>query len=739
MQQPISAGAVISHRYQIQKKIQSNTFNSCYLAEDAENSNRLVMLSLPRIELLILPDFMPTFEKVCAKLMRTPFQGLLKVLGHGDYHAHPYAVLQYVTDETLEHVLARKRISSTKVDMDSVLDWATPLASTLDEMHEFGYVHGSLKPSSVHIGSQKILMGDFITEYTLQLMGKFKNGITTLNVDEYLSPEYLKSSYTANYDQYLLATMVYEALAGKVPFARTKGGEDYRMQVATHVSPLLTAHRPELKAVSDVLAKAMKRKPTDRYKSCRAFITQLQEAQAVEPAKPPPQKRVVITTPFSDEPEEEEEAIVTSIRRTKQQSGSKKGLVWLSVLFVTGGAAAFTVVNYPHLLGLKGKQQVDPIIVPVAITPVPSPVAPSVSEVEESKADKEVADESFNASTATEAEIKPEIEVAKSSSDTIAPEELAVSEGNVSSEGSSTPTNVVTSDQGAQKEALDVKAIGDLQRVVNEALEAGNEDFKVKQALSEQAQQGASALQSELEKEVTRALLKGQSDFASSSDGESSTDVKAENSESAINSTLPIPTSDVSSQESDPSDTEITPTVATEVVPPAPAVDIVSRAAQVLSDPKLVVQPVPTASTAKAVTPAAKEVALVKAPVDPVLAAQAERNKLQALKQQKVARIKGITDDCTIGGKIHIQTAAGNLAYVKKCLSVGVKATLKQSNGKSLLHAAARGGHLNICKLLIAKGAAINAKANNGQTPLDMAIVQKKDRVAAYLATRGAK
>lgn len=259
MQKPISAGTVISHRYQIQKKIHDNTFNSCYLAEDSDNNNRLVVLSFPRIELLILPEFTPTFNKVCTKLTGSAIQGMLKIVAHGDHNSHPYAVLQYVADETLEHVLGRKRVSSAKVDMDSVLDWATPLAVTLDELHEAGYVHGSLRPSAVYIGSQKILMGDFITEYSLQLIGKFKNGITTLNVDEYLSPEYLKSSYTKHYDQYLLATMVYEALAGKVPFARSKGGDDYRMQVATHVSPLLTAHRPELKAVSDVLAKAMKR------------------------------------------------------------------------------------------------------------------------------------------------------------------------------------------------------------------------------------------------------------------------------------------------------------------------------------------------------------------------------------------------------------------------------------------------------------------------------------------------
>lgn len=697
MQKPISAGTVISRRYQIQKKIHDNTFNSCYLAEDSENSNRLVTLSLPRIELLILPDFIPTFDEVCMKLMSHSFQGLLKVQGYGEHNSHPYVVLQYVADETLEHVLSRKRVSESKVDMDSVLDWATPLAVTLDELHSSDYVHGSLKPSSIYIGSQKILMGDFITEYTLQSMGKFKNGITTLNVDQYLSPEYLKSSYTANYDQYLLATVVYEALAGKVPFARTKGGDDYRMQVATHVSPLLTAHRPELKAVSDVLAKAMKRKPTDRYKSCRDFISKLQEAQSAEPAKPPPQKRVVITTPFSDDPEEEEEEIITSIRRNDKGSGGKKGLFWLGAFLLTGGAAAFTAVNYPHLIGLGDKQPVlssseeKPAVVPVSIAPVVGVSKPKL--VEEQVDVVEVASQLATAEPSAEpvkpVEDAPQVELAEN----LDSAEKLLDE--VQQESNETT-------------ALADDTLAELDRVVSQALDVGFEEFTTEKATetAETAQHAA------LDAAVTQALLKGRDDYMSQAAIELFDSSSDETQEAAVEV---VAEAEVLSAVSEPVAT-VEPPVETVVEVEADSEPDAEQAVEQVVDPTVAEAPV----------------------VDPAAALKAQRERNLVIKQQKIARIKSITDDCTIGGKIHREVAAGNLPYVKNCMSVGVEANLKQNNGWSLLHIAARTGNLNICKLLIAKGATVNAKANNGQTPLAMAIALRQDRVVSYLKTRGA-
>jgi hypothetical protein len=123
--------------------------------------------------------------------------------------------------------------------------------------------------------------------------------------------------------------------------------------------------------------------------------------------------------------------------------------------------------------------------------------------------------------------------------------------------------------------------------------------------------------------------------------------------------------------------------------------------------------------------------------VPPQNSAQTERERIRAIKARELARIKAITDDCVIGGKIHREAAVGNLAYVKNCMSVGVNPDLTQSNRWTVLHIAARNGHLNMAKLLVAQGAQINAKAADGSTPLDMAIASRHQSLQRFLASRG--
>ncbi|RVU86179.1 hypothetical protein EOL70_01655 [Leucothrix sargassi] len=794
MQKPIGAGTVVSHRYQVQKKLQGNTFNSCYLAEDSENNNRLVTLSLPKIELLILPEFTPTFFEVCNKLMTSSFHGLLKIIGSGEHNSQPYAVLQYMSDETLEDELKRQRESESKASLESALDWAVPLSVTLDELHSRGYVHGSVKPQSVHVASQQVLLADFVTECTLQEIGKFKNGITTLDVDEYLSPEYLKSTYTPNYDQYLLATMIYESLAGKVPFARTKGGDDYRMQVATHVSPLLTAHRPELKAVSDVLAKAMKRKPDDRYKSCRAFISDLQEAQLVEPAKPPPQKRVVITTPFSDEPEEEQEAAMSPAqRRQRQKPKKKKGLIWLGVLFLAGGTAAYTYMNKPELLNLDtiksliAKTEKPAAEVTSATEPTGSvstaPAAEAVDVV--STEPEQISATSSGASTAVESAVD-EAELAAESTETALATESAEAPNVVQSEEAaieattevaepSEPAQVVdsvssdnvpavvqtTTDNTVQNEAL----FSELESAIDTALKAGEADFlssseapesdvstATTDVVPDQAAQDAA-----LEQAITDALLNGRQAFQSditqravttvdalsvpvaeeTSEAETSSAVQdgvATNS-AELNSVEPVETSDTSEAEST---VEAETTTVTEVVEPVePEIEEVEQAPEdistladvVLADDTPSTNQAPEATTEEAGVVSTEAVAANTQAVDP-------RERLRLIKQQKIERIASVTQTCLGGGQIYREVVLGNLTFVKNCLSVGVNANIKQSNGFTLLHLAARSGHLNICKLLVAKGASTRARANNNKTPIDLAREARKELVVEYLQSR---
>ena len=115
-----------------------------------------------------------------------------------------------------------------------------------------------------------------------------------------------------------------------------------------------------------------------------------------------------------------------------------------------------------------------------------------------------------------------------------------------------------------------------------------------------------------------------------------------------------------------------------------------------------------------------------------------ERERIRAFKKKELARIKAVTDKCVVGGRMHREAAAGNLGFIKSCMAVGVDPNIAQSNHWTLLHIAARSGYLNMSKLLLAKGARINAKSASGLTALDMAVAQKKTRVVSYLRSRGA-
>ncbi|MDP6307249.1 MAG: ankyrin repeat domain-containing protein, partial [Verrucomicrobiota bacterium] len=64
---------------------------------------------------------------------------------------------------------------------------------------------------------------------------------------------------------------------------------------------------------------------------------------------------------------------------------------------------------------------------------------------------------------------------------------------------------------------------------------------------------------------------------------------------------------------------------------------------------------------------------------------------------------------------------------------------VKNENGKTTLHFAALNGRKVIVELLIAKGAGVNAKDEDGQTPLDATFVFSKTETADLLRKHGGK
>ena len=91
---------------------------------------------------------------------------------------------------------------------------------------------------------------------------------------------------------------------------------------------------------------------------------------------------------------------------------------------------------------------------------------------------------------------------------------------------------------------------------------------------------------------------------------------------------------------------------------------------------------------------------------------------------------------------ISLWKAAGrrNIEAVKQHLAAGTDVNTKDDRyGGTHLHWAAQGGYKEIAELLIAKGADLNAKDEDGKTPLDWAIEWGETKTAALLRKHGGK
>ena len=89
---------------------------------------------------------------------------------------------------------------------------------------------------------------------------------------------------------------------------------------------------------------------------------------------------------------------------------------------------------------------------------------------------------------------------------------------------------------------------------------------------------------------------------------------------------------------------------------------------------------------------------------------------------------------------IHEAASDGNIEAVKQHLAAGTDVNVKGGFADGTpLHYAAANGHKEIAELLIEKGADLNAKDEDGGTPLDVAISFNRTEIADLIRVIGGK
>jgi serine/threonine-protein kinase len=256
-------------RYVIEKRIGRGAMGAVYLAKDPRINRAIALKAIPiekEFEDEELKEARLRFYREAESAGRLTHPNIITVFDAGEDKGLAYIAMEYVPGIPLRSFTDPKKLLAPK----RALELAATTAEALDYAHNQGVIHRDVKPANLLYnpkeGSLKI--SDFgVARMTDN--NSTKTGIV-LGTPMYMSPEQLGAeNLTGLSDLFSLGVTLYELLVGEVPF-RASNIAVLMTKITTEDPAPVSSRRAGIPpSVDAVLAKAMAKRPTDRF-SCGA-------------------------------------------------------------------------------------------------------------------------------------------------------------------------------------------------------------------------------------------------------------------------------------------------------------------------------------------------------------------------------------------------------------------------------------------------------------------------------------
>lgn len=268
----------LAGRYAVRRVLGVGGAATVYLADDLKH-RRQVALKVLRPEVAASVG-LERFMQEIGVAARLNHPHILTLHDSGEAAGLFYYVMPYVEGESLRDRIERQR----QMPLEDAVAIACDIAEALDYAHRHGVIHRDVKPENILFEDNHAAIADFgvargVTAATRQ---RLTDAGFVIGTPEYMSPEACAGdgAVDGRSDEYALACVLYEMLAGRPPFTAATPQSVIARHLADSVPPLGTV-RPDAPAnVVRGVMRALAKAPADRFPTLQAFADALRSAAA---------------------------------------------------------------------------------------------------------------------------------------------------------------------------------------------------------------------------------------------------------------------------------------------------------------------------------------------------------------------------------------------------------------------------------------------------------------------------
>ena len=224
-------------------------------------------------------DLLSRFHREARVVAGLRHPNIVQIFDFDSTDGHPYIVMEYLKGPTLANYLRRMHERHERIPPHQVARLLKGLTAALDYAHEQGVIHRDIKPGNILLNSRadeisfdkpltndvEAILTDFGLVRIVDATSQTASGMVS-GTPMYMSPEQARGDKTDHRtDIYSLGVVLYEMLAGRVPFEADSTMTILHMQINSPPPPIPGVPG----AVQAVMNRALTKNPEERYQTSR--------------------------------------------------------------------------------------------------------------------------------------------------------------------------------------------------------------------------------------------------------------------------------------------------------------------------------------------------------------------------------------------------------------------------------------------------------------------------------------